>query len=161
MKKTLLAVLGIGMMFTACKKEDLNPVPTTPTTPPPALTLKQQLMAKPVSVIAWEARSAADTSVVIDFYEYFVDLCSRDDRFYFMGGDSLRISEHTVVCPDSEPNTYGQWRLNETTRQLTTDFMGDAISGTLSRQGDTAFVVAFPIEFFGDTYNCKMVYRQQ
>lgn len=163
MKKTLIAVLGIGMMFTACKKEDIAPVPPNPSTPntPPVLTLRQQVMAQPWQVIAWSARPAADTNQVIDFYEYFVEACSRDDRFYFMTGDSLRISEHLVVCDGSTPNTYGQWALNEATRQMAFDFMGDAIAGTVALRGDTAMALSFPFDFFGEQFTSTLVFRKR
>ena len=163
MKKTLIAVLGIGMMFTACKKEDIAPVPTNPGTPnnPPALTLRQKIMAQPWQVIAWSARPAADTTQVVDFYEYFVEDCSRDDRFYFMGGDSLRISEHTVVCDGGIPNTYGQWNFNETSRQIAFDFMGEGIAGNVSMRGDTAMALSFPFDFFGEQFTSTLVFRKR
>ena len=163
MKKTLIAVLGIGMMFTACKKEDIAPVPTNPGNPnnPPALTLRQQIMAQPWQVIAWSARPNADTTQVVDFYDYFVEACSRDDRFYFMTGDSLRISEHLEVCAGSTPDTYGQWQFNETTRLMAFDFMGDAIAGNISMRGDTAMALSFPFDFFGEQFTSTLVFRKR
>lgn len=166
MKKNLIAVLGIGMMFTACKKEEIAPVPTNPTNPgnpnnPPALSLRQQIMAQPWQVIEWSASLNADTTQVIDFYEDFVEACSRDDRFYFMGNDSLRISEHLVVCDESPAETYGQWAFNETSRQMAFDFKGEAIGGTVSLRGDTAMTLRFPLDLLGQQFTASVVFRKR
>ncbi|MFN3528607.1 MAG: hypothetical protein ACK417_01625 [Bacteroidia bacterium] len=159
MNHKILIVLALGLALAACKKDDINPLPEQPQQP--TVSLRNKLMANDWQLIGWKAVEASDSTQQIDFYEFFVEDCSKDDRFRFLPGDSLRISEHLILCEGSSELFYAGWQLIDSSSNLKLMFGWEQINGTARLLGDTAFSLSFSEQWMGQNYHQIMTYHKR
>lgn len=159
MNHKMLFVLSLGLALAACKQHDINPLPEQPKQP--SVSLRNKLMASDWQLIGWTAVAASDSTQQIDFYEFLVEDCSKDDRFRFMAGDTLRISEHLNMCDGSPQIFYAAWQLVDSSNNLKLMFGWDEINGNARLLGDTAFSLSFSESWMGQHYHQIMTYRKR
>jgi Lipocalin-like domain len=124
MKKTILALCVLGLVFTSCKKDKQNEQ-VTPT--------KENLTGTYKMTAATMAYSGASADIFND--DNFTPACHRDDIYHMNAADSYAIEDAGTVCSPSSEDS-GNWSLESSS---TLNINGEA--GTIKSWNGKTLVV--------------------
>ena len=124
MKKSLLAITAMTLLFTACKKDDETPVNPKKT----VVTSGKWHITSSSSVVAYPAPIGTQT---FDLFA-MIPACQRDNRYTFNSDNTVTTDEGATKCNASDPQqkTGGTWAF------LNNDTQFQVVDGSNSVSGD-------------------------
>ena len=104
MKKTLLSITILAILFSSCKKDDkIQDVPLT-----------KENVAGSYKLMTVESKVGTQRSTVTDAWFEFFGTCSKDDITIYNTNGSYAINDVGTVCDPSNDNS-GQWDVSNST----------------------------------------------
>jgi hypothetical protein len=122
MKKTILALSLMSLVFVSCKKDDKDE-PVTPT--------KENLTGS----YKMTAFTVSNTSGSLDFFNSVMEACDRDDVYKLNADMSYGVEDAGTVCSPDNNYTGGTWSITGTTIDL------DGETGTVKSWNGKTLVV--------------------
>jgi len=102
MKKIILSVAVLAILFTGCKKKEDNPAPSTTTkTKTEYLTAHSWKISGSVSDVTIDADDNSNTPDTKDLWSQFYDACEKDDVFTFAANGTGTFTDAGTPCTPS------------------------------------------------------------
>ena len=122
MKKSILALTMLSLVFVSCDKDDKDE-PVTPT--------KENLTGS----YKLTAFTVANGGTSLDFFNTVMEACDRDDIYKLNSDMSYGVQDAGTVCSPDNNYTGGTWSITGTTINL------DGESGTIKSWDNKTLVV--------------------
>ncbi|MES2479479.1 MAG: DUF5004 domain-containing protein [Bacteroidota bacterium] len=134
MKKFIVAILLLNVLFVSCKKKEKEPT-------------KEELLTNG----KWKLTSASAAGGLYDLMTAFKD-CQKDNTFTFNSDKSITVDEGASKCSDTakQSTTDGKWALTSNNTKMT--ISGDKITaGFGDLTGDIVKIEASTFQIKKDT----------
>jgi hypothetical protein len=143
MKKIILSVAILAVLFTGCKKKDDDPTPVTTKTKAELLTAHTWKQTGSVSNVAIDADEDASTPDTKDLWTEKYDECEKDDTYTFKADGTGSFTDAGTVCENDESYDF-TWKLINNNTEVEMIVQGYTLTVGLVSVDDNTLKVSLP-----------------